>query len=1166
MAAEILQKFDPSRTMHLRGFDRRGAAAALHSASANACRLSGVFRSADDFAVLVLHDVDNRFEHNSIRYLPDGDLSGMTLSFDLLYQGLQPIDSPKFQSVPWGRLSYLTMSGTAGEIDLFEGPAGVSAVQVGGDYAAASAVVTFEDNGIQGYDRVTLWYQNIAFDYIMPYPLPADPLGSAIDALESQINGFNWPAAQPTLALRAARSGNTLGLTAARYGTANATGQTVDWVSGNKFAGLAAGDSIRLGGAEYVIASVASKEQLTLTAPAASDGTYNYLADRGGVDGDTIRIYRLAKNSNFTTTEETVQLTGGSSAATWRVGLDFSALGLDDLRQCWLTLAPRLTDSTEYSDTEWDVTFSNIAVTDPNGKRPLKIAGPGSVRIGNRSAAVEYPGSAWTDRYGFYDQGRARVSSSSHGDAIIARYRCQHTHDLYLGAELGPAGTSIAASLDGDTATGHTTQLGVSPPVVSLIKLRENLPPGEHELLVSSDGLGDFVFDHVLAAVPGDVNDPPEPYADSSAATDYDTDAAYKLSPQRLVWQLRKLGFEGDINHFQGNFFHYQRRKRAGTGTRNTYQVTFSGAWAVNDTIFIDIDKFLSGGGTSIGKTVFPADTNESIARHFAYFINGSFVALYAEAAGDTLTIRPRANLQGFTIATRIETGNGSGAIAESGNVRKGGEGVWELDATQPNKLNYAARKWLADFSAEIAANGMTATVAYNLEGYNPPDATAEPWTARYWSGEKVRTSVGFGSEAEARIVSASETAGVVLEIPAHGLETGDALLVEGFVPAGQPNGDGSWTAAVVDADHLQLTQATGLGDFDPAPADEDADKQLIRRQLKTEHLAPNAAVTDFLEQVFLETADIQAASGLTPRLQLGEQLWWFFSDWAGDISSATATAPIDLYVPNHGRTTGETAIVAGVSGVEQANGTWTLTVVDDNVVSLDGSDGTAAGSDAQRGAEEVWRIVGGSMAFYDEETKAEADLALGRPLAKFSSQDSDPALNGSADADFLRDRLQNHLEAIVSHVRAEHPTAVFELLYPYDVLHPDAYHTLERPYPQGGRLNHHVSTPPVWKTQADAARRLKIEALSWGADFRNLNRAKQAITLWNGGSGFDWPRSSTTYLLPWFNGGTPWQREYLLALKHGPATITFWALDHKKLLEWPDLPKPGRRSGYWGR
>ncbi len=1169
MAAETLQKFDPRRTMHLRGFDRRGAAAALHSAGSTEFQVSGVFRSADDFAVLVLHDIDNRFEHNSIRYLPDADLSGVVLRFDAQYQGLQPLDSPKFQSVPWGRLSYLDMNGSSGAVDLFDGPAGVSVEQVGGSFAAASGVFTFENNGIQAFDRVTLWHQNIAFDHIVPSPVPADPLGEAIDALEAQVNGFDWAAVQPTLALRAERSGLTLKLTAARFGTVAATGAAVDWTSGYKFAGLAAGDSIRIGGADHTIAAVASKEQLTLTAPVASDGAFSYLADRGGADGNMVRVYRLGKNGNFTTTEETVQLSGGSSAAAWRIGIDFTALGIDQLRQCWLTFAPQLADSTEYADTEWDAAFSNIAVTDPNGRRPLAVAAAGSVRLGNRSQAVQYIGASWQDRFGFYDQGRAKVSSNAFGDAVAVSYHCQQTHDLYLGAELGPGGTSIAASLDGDAATAHTTSLDVSPPVVSLVKLRSNVPAGAHQVLVSSDGLGDFVFDHLSAAVPGDVEDPAEVHANRSAATDYDTDATYKIAPQRLVWQLRKLGFEGDVNHFEGNFFQYQRKKRVGTGARNAYQATFSGSWADGDTIFLDIDVFTPGGGTSIGKTVFPADTNATIARHFAHFINGAFVALFAEASGDTLTVKPRANLQGFTLAARIETGNGTGVVSESGDARKGSEGVWEIDASQPQVINYGARKWLEDFAAEIAANGLTTTIAYNLEAYNPPESASEPWAARYFSGEKARTTVGFGSEGEGRVAGGSDTSGIVFEVPSHGYESGDYAAVEGFTPAGQPESDGSWRVTVVDADHIRLDQATGLGDFNPSPADEDADKQVVRRSLKTDHLAPNAVVTDFLKRVFVETADIQASAGLTPRLQLGEQLWWFFSDWSADIDSATAAAPIALNIPGHGRSTGETVVVAGVKGVEQANGTWTITVVDANVISLDGSDGTAAGADAQRDTgdpADVWHIVGGSMAFYDEETKADAATALSRPLALFHSQDSDPALNGGADADFLRDRLQTHLEAIVSHVRATHPAAEFELLYPYDVLHPDVYHSQALPYPQGGRLNHHVSTPPIWKTQADSARRLKVEALSWGSYYRDLDRAKDAISLWNGGAGFTWPRSSTTYLLPWFNGGTAWRREYLLALKHGPLSIAFWALDHKKLLEWPGLPKPGRRSGYWGR
>src|SRR5206468_1326167 len=49
-----LKKLQPHRTMHLRGFDGRGAAAALHSATDGGFTVSGYFVTASDFAVLML--------------------------------------------------------------------------------------------------------------------------------------------------------------------------------------------------------------------------------------------------------------------------------------------------------------------------------------------------------------------------------------------------------------------------------------------------------------------------------------------------------------------------------------------------------------------------------------------------------------------------------------------------------------------------------------------------------------------------------------------------------------------------------------------------------------------------------------------------------------------------------------------------------------------------------------------------------------------------------------------------------------------------------------------------------------------------------------------------------------------------------------------------------
>jgi len=82
---EIIQKLQPNRTMQLRGFEAFDAAAAMHSATANSFKVSGVFRDAADFAVLVFYDADNFYEHSSIKYVPDFDFSGLTLQFDVNY-------------------------------------------------------------------------------------------------------------------------------------------------------------------------------------------------------------------------------------------------------------------------------------------------------------------------------------------------------------------------------------------------------------------------------------------------------------------------------------------------------------------------------------------------------------------------------------------------------------------------------------------------------------------------------------------------------------------------------------------------------------------------------------------------------------------------------------------------------------------------------------------------------------------------------------------------------------------------------------------------------------------------------------------------------------------------------------------------------------------------
>src|SRR3982751_5608941 len=101
MNTEQIYKLQPDRTFYLRGFTGRGAAASLCQTSPSGFTACGVFRDMADFCVLVIFDADNTFEHYSVRYLPDFDLSGIKLSFDVSYKGLQPLDSAKYSWIDW---------------------------------------------------------------------------------------------------------------------------------------------------------------------------------------------------------------------------------------------------------------------------------------------------------------------------------------------------------------------------------------------------------------------------------------------------------------------------------------------------------------------------------------------------------------------------------------------------------------------------------------------------------------------------------------------------------------------------------------------------------------------------------------------------------------------------------------------------------------------------------------------------------------------------------------------------------------------------------------------------------------------------------------------------------------------------------------------------------
>ena len=1104
MSTEQIVKFQPDRTLYLRGVDGAGAAAALCQTSTTGFSVQGIFRDMADFCVLVVYDADNIFEHYSVRYLPDFDLSGMVLTFDYTSSGLQPWDSVKYSWIDWGILDVITEEGLALQVPLFP----LATLKTGIFTPAFTTLNIVSAGGATIYDRLTLFINNAGFDFIA---VGGESAAVVAASLVYQVNTSDWPAfADASVSIVATLTGSQITLSNAQTGHVTTAGTTVTWVDGQSFVGLTTDMDICLSGFFYTIAEVNSGTTITLTtAPKVDSGGgtgVNYTAPRGGIDGNSLTAYVLVRPANISLgVDKTVlPFSGGiSDGLTWTVAIDFSAQqGIDQVdkslhpinsvRQAWLTFAPQLPANSAYIDTEWTAAFTNWVTTDINNIGTLQIAGPDSTRTGNADRGCAYISPDSNDAWSVlsadnYWRGFSRTCILP-GSSVLITYSNAQTHDLYLGTSLYTDRGIISISVDGDAATTLDCYVYIDSELVTRRQLRTSLTPGTHSVAVTltagknSASTGtNFIFDYLEAAVPiTEIQDSLVTYANISPAIDYDTDATYKMSPQRLLWHLRKLGFFGHINEYLGVFW-WNQRKRVGA-VWNAAVVTVGGIWLPGDSAEVAIGTF------NIYKSVISTDTVETIANHFVYYINSSAVAVWAQNTGASqFTIYSRTPNWGDTL--KLTASSAAGTITSSaatiGSATLGSNpGYWQIDPSASNPLNFAIQQWHADLFNLVAAAGMLITTSFSMELVYPPDdgTVANAWQARFYDGTPVLTDTGFG-----------------------GLFSSQCAFISNM--------------------------------------------------------------TRYQEQAYTAMAALQSAAGLTPWLQFGEFLWWFFGSVGSPVYSLISANPVTIQLASadklsvipHGMSSGDRVVVTGVNGCSSANGTWPIAVIDATTFSIPPeANGTWTAGTGY--------IGGGTMAYYDAVTATAAQAALGRPLYKFTCQDDDPAINLGADAGFLASRLKAHIDSITAAVLAQFPNAKFEILYPNDVNNPLCLIGPSVPYPQGGKLNAAVNLPPQWLTQQGSGLdSFKVEALSWGATYLDMDRAHQAI-VFAVTPPMSWNPENVAYLVPWFNGTCPWPRELLLAHSRGLNIVNLWAYDHLSLMSWPiPLPASMERSGFLG-
>lgn len=993
---ERIYKLQPDRTIALRGFSSLGAAASVHSATPAGFKVSGVFRDPADFAVLILHDADNFYEHPSLRYLPDTDFAGLTLTFDVHYSNLMPLDSPKYPTIDWPYLDVIRPDGTTKRVSLFP-----HATKVDGAYTTASAQFTVQDNGLKEYDRLTLWYLNYAFDYIVPkvecnYLCTARGAGT-VHAMV--VRGVQYRYTEKAGDNNAKIAGAlVVAMAACPQASATRGDGTVDNGPTNQINlrsklsdGAAFGVGSTEGAATYTMYGIGAPTAASALAAqinavdwneqgvanglsaAVNGAVITITTSRPGVDGNMLRMYAVAKNNRLQTSAAYAIFTGGDSDATWSITLDFSALGVPDIRQMWLTFSPALANSAAYMAAEWEAAFSNWTLAGPETTKMLQVAGPGSVRVEDTERLCTYIGD-WTVETGFFSGGEARRTTTV-DDSVSVNYYCAATHDLWIGTSLYSDRGIAGITVDGDSETELNCVLSTDAAVNTRRRARTNIASGYHAVRIRLKSGGHLYFDYVDAVVPSDVPDPRTIVTTLSPALDYSTDHTYKLSPERLLWIFDRLGYAGPMNQYIGVFWWNQRTRVNAIIPSAT--VTFNGQYQPGDQIFLNIS------GQVLGKSVIQAGETANVATHFACFINATLVGLWASAQDNVLTITNRSPTPAFSyaldVSQQIVAGSTGSAVA-AGSLSGGDPGFWQVDPAQSPALNNGIRQWLAALFNGCQSRGREITIAASMELVLPPPGVA----AQFPDGTPVQTSVGFAG-------------------------------------------------------------------------------------LNSTHCAFNAGMLAYQKQVFQDIAGLMDATGLVPQLQFGEFCWWYFAN----------------------------------------NG----------------------------------------MAYFDDDTKAVAQSALGRPLYNFSGPDDDPTVNDSADALFLRNRLRDHVAALVSHLRSQYPAVVTEVLYPYDVNHPvpSGIHNL------GGRLNNFINFPIEWDHKTTAGfDRLKVEALDFGAWCRDLDLALTAPRF---ALDIGWTGADVRHMIPIFVAGYPWEKEVQRSLALGIAAVNLWAFDHICIFNLDPLP-----------
>ncbi|HKW96961.1 MAG TPA: hypothetical protein VJN43_04465 [Bryobacteraceae bacterium] len=672
---DSLTKLRPDRDL-LCYFLRPSAIAAFSATSPTGFTLSGSWRQQFDWAVLEWNR-DNTFEHPAFRNLPDGNLSGLTLTYDEARQNCVPIDSSVFPTVDWPSLRI--WAETNGVETMYKVPLLSHATPVAGSYQPATATFTLT-GAPTNQDSIELAWSTEHY----PYQLGAsDTLETAAQVLVDEIN-----ASSPTM--QAARNGTQIILT--YVGAGQTASNSTTGANGN-----------RIGVYGNVYGS------------AKTESWQPWFQQLSG--GSSPSQWRISLNFGALYDENNVLIpTHSVRKMRWTYSADLQA--------------------GSFQRTEFQVTVSNWTVTGSN--LDYVVAGPGSRRIEDTAPEVRYTGS-WSMSTGNFSGGTIHYTSTP-GDSASCTYRASQAHVLYLGTRKAFNGTQATVTIDNQPAVTENLVIAGEDVLVrlSLATFSDQTP---HTVTITHAGAGGtyLYFDFLELAIP--TNSLPALTSNPimTLATDWDTDHSIALAPERTARMIQSLGFTGRANHYVGALWHYELVPQGYTYASATVQFVGTPAPSTITTLTIGLTGSPTA-PTQIQHLILYGDTLASIAKAFELEINSGYTAIWAQASGDMLTIYSRAmGAAGNQITISADPASGDFAAQASAATLTGGvDGEWRTDLTVVPRMNRAARDWCRSFFLALDGYGIQATGAFSMELQNGDPSVEAGLAQRYPSGNAV--------------------------------------------------------------------------------------------------------------------------------------------------------------------------------------------------------------------------------------------------------------------------------------------------------------------------------------------------------------------------------------------------------------------------------------------